>query len=700
MSLLFNVLFAWKCKSTHHKLALDALTQLRGPDALRWQNLFLKNIEPYLEGSKAPDDRFKDFKNHVLHVAESNWGGAVAAAAKWYAMTLESLRSEDWATAVYRAGVLSHYYTDPIQPFHTGQSDAEGNIHRAAEWSIAQGYDELRQILLQDLGGWPEVTVPGGADWLSRMVTAGAEAAHPHYQPLIDHYDVHVGVKNPPAGMDQEFKDRIARLIGHAVVGFARILEKCFSEAASDPPHTSVTLDGVLSALAIPIHFVTKRMADGKERAIVEAAYRELQATGRVKDALSEDDRSIRELHTTEVLKTTEAALDAKPVGPTGAKYASGTPARGAKATAPAKRVATRLESPPARTEAKPAAPAAPPQKPPIAAAAAEKTKVPPPVVAAPSPVKAEPPKAEPPKVETPKVEAAKPAPVKVEPPKAEAPNVEPAMVEAPKPAPVAPPAPAALETPKPVVAKSEPVPVPSPSEPVAETPKPRNEPSPAVLKVVGPEKPLSSEVAETKPSAPAAALPAPTLKPAPAPEPVTLATKSPQQNPASEPTREAAAPAKASSGRAPRFYLDMDDPIVDAPSIGPKTADRLQAAGIRTVADFLDADIDALAKRLNQKQMAADVLMEWQQQAALMIRTPELRGHDVQILVACGITESEDLLSIEPEALLDLVDTFCMSPEGERVLRDSKPPDLEEVQEWIVAAAQARPLPEVRKAA
>ena len=37
MSLLFNVLFAWKCKNTHHKLALDALTQLRCPGAAAWQ---------------------------------------------------------------------------------------------------------------------------------------------------------------------------------------------------------------------------------------------------------------------------------------------------------------------------------------------------------------------------------------------------------------------------------------------------------------------------------------------------------------------------------------------------------------------------------------------------------------------------------------------------------------------------------------
>src|SRR5437868_4582119 len=125
MSVCFDVLFAWKCSSTHHKLAMDALRHLRRVDAEDWTNLFLRFIEFYLDGSKAPDNRFKGFRNHVLHVREGFWGGAVAAAESWYGRTVEALRRQQWPDAVYAAGVLSHYYTDPIQPFHTGQSDAE-----------------------------------------------------------------------------------------------------------------------------------------------------------------------------------------------------------------------------------------------------------------------------------------------------------------------------------------------------------------------------------------------------------------------------------------------------------------------------------------------------------------------------------------------------------------------------------------------
>ena len=129
---------------THHKLALDALRHLEGMDADMWQRLFLQHAKLYLEGSKAPDNEFKDFKNHVLHTRDGYWGGAPEKVRSWYNHLVEALAQQDWPTAVYCAGVLSHYYTDPLQPLHTAQSEAENNIHRAVEWSISKAYDELQ----------------------------------------------------------------------------------------------------------------------------------------------------------------------------------------------------------------------------------------------------------------------------------------------------------------------------------------------------------------------------------------------------------------------------------------------------------------------------------------------------------------------------------------------------------------------------
>lgn len=41
MSLLYAVVFASRCRSNHHRLAVDALRHLQSPDAERWRNLLL-----------------------------------------------------------------------------------------------------------------------------------------------------------------------------------------------------------------------------------------------------------------------------------------------------------------------------------------------------------------------------------------------------------------------------------------------------------------------------------------------------------------------------------------------------------------------------------------------------------------------------------------------------------------------------------
>src|SRR4026208_1525749 len=141
---LFHIVYGAHANGTHHKLALDALRHLSCRDADDWQRVFLAHAGLYLEGAEAPDHDFKDFQNHVLHTRDGLWGGAPEKVQSWYGHVVEALAGEDWPTAVYCAGVLSHYYTDPLQPFHTAQSEAENNIHRPVEWSIARRYGSPR----------------------------------------------------------------------------------------------------------------------------------------------------------------------------------------------------------------------------------------------------------------------------------------------------------------------------------------------------------------------------------------------------------------------------------------------------------------------------------------------------------------------------------------------------------------------------
>jgi energy-coupling factor transporter ATP-binding protein EcfA2 len=135
------------------------------------------------------------------------------------------------------------------------------------------------------------------------------------------------------------------------------------------------------------------------------------------------------------------------------------------------------------------------------------------------------------------------------------------------------------------------------------------------------------------------------------------------------------------------RFYLRYDSPIVDAPSIGPKTAERLHAIGIQEVAQLLQQDSGDIARRLARRDVSHETVLAWQQQSQLMCRVPELRGHDAQILTACGISEAEQLAAMSPAELFAIVGPLATSKAGQRLLRSAKTPDLEEVTVWIECA-------------
>ena len=149
---------------------------------------------------------------------------------------------------------------------------------------------------------------------------------------------------------------------------------------------------------------------------------------------------------------------------------------------------------------------------------------------------------------------------------------------------------------------------------------------------------------------------------------------------------------AESSSGGT-RFYLEMSSPVVDAPSIGPKMADKLAKIGIVYVNDFLNRKAQWIADKLSESKLTVDTLRTWQTQSSLMCQVPGLRGHDAQLLVACDITTPEQIRGYSPADLLAVVGPFAESREGQRMLRSANAPDLDEVQNWISWAREARHL-------
>jgi hypothetical protein len=558
MTLLERVIRNHRCRSTHHYIAFDALSLIGGEEGDAWKSLFLVHHEHLLKGAKAPDAAFKDFKNHVLHVAEGEWGGARGKAQEWYARGVELLTKKRWSEAAYAFGVLSHYYADPIQPFHTGQTEAEGVIHRAVEWSIAKSRDEIDARI--EVIGYPDIEVPEGMGFVSDMVRAGAERSHAHYQTFIDHYDIDAGVADPPSGLDETMRTAIADLVGYATAGFAAILTRAVEEAAVAPPKVNLTLQGYIETLDIPLRWVTAKLEDAADKRTVERMYAEFQKTGKVIKTLRADDKAIRALHAKEVRRIPLKELNAEEIAPIGTLNEN------------------RLASP-----------------------------------------------AEP-------VEAA-----------------EPVVDDVP---------PAELTE----IARRD----------TARTP---------LRGLLGSRKRV------------AAPEPEPEIEPEAEEEIEAISGELILDQPVVASVRlEPEVTEEAESDDEPRRMasITLDDPVVDAPSIGRKTAKQLARAGITTIGDLLDCDAEMVELELNVRHITSEAIRIWQDQTQLMMDVPGLRVHDAQLLVGAGITTREDLANASARTIFELAMEFLATPEGERVLRDDQVLHEDEVEEWIGMAQDA----------
>lgn len=150
---------------------------------------------------------------------------------------------------------------------------------------------------------------------------------------------------------------------------------------------------------------------------------------------------------------------------------------------------------------------------------------------------------------------------------------------------------------------------------------------------------------------------------------------------------------AATDSGLKLKFYLDLDDHIEAAPSIGARTAERFEKIDVSTIRTFLAQTAESMANKLNYKRITADTIREWQHQARLVCRIPNLRGHDAQLLVACDFLEPEDISAMQPSKLLDVIGPFSDTKEGLKIIRTGKKPDLDEIKDWITWAGYTRPL-------
>lgn len=535
--MLIPILRAARCRSTHHFFAIDALERLGDPLSVgrpgRLRDLLLKHHGSYLKGAKDPDDEFKDFQNHVLHVSDGGWGGAVKACQHWLEQSLGCLRAGQWSDAAYACGVLSHYFTDPIMPLHTGQTERESVVHRPMEWSICKSYEEIYSQC-QFAKAKTRITLGDHAEWIGDAVEQAAGIAHQHYHRLIEIYNLQRSLVDPRQGLGKEARQILSELFDVALNGWAAVLTRMASMTDRELPDSSLTMATLIAGLDMPRAWVVRKFTDAGERAAVERIFDEYTSTGELRDHLPLEIKVVRK----ELAKS---------------RQSQGDPPQ------------TVLHTPVASK-----------------ATASDNSQV----------VDRPPAVARPPVVDR---------PVVVDRPRSDD----------------RPPSP-----PQPKIVRS---------GPKVTFRAPQRDVQPARLR----EPPVRAQV----------------------------------ENDSADPK------------------LSEDSRLVDAPSIGPKTAARFTEIGIHTVGEFLAADCNQMANQLQTQWIKPELLADWQAQAALVCDVQALCGYKAQLLVAVGCRSTEELAAAESSRLQSAIAKFCRTKEAQRILRSAAIPDIAEVQRWIDSA-------------
>jgi hypothetical protein len=150
---------------------------------------------------------------------------------------------------------------------------------------------------------------------------------------------------------------------------------------------------------------------------------------------------------------------------------------------------------------------------------------------------------------------------------------------------------------------------------------------------------------------------------------------------------------AKGTKRRPLRFLLSRASPVADAPSISRALAEKLAAAGIRTVADLLNANPDSTADELGARRITAATIVRWHAEARLACRIPELRRSGAKILVACGFVEPEQVASAGVAEIVARVRALGRTIDGKRLLRRVGAPSPARIAGWVRHAKHTRPL-------
>ncbi len=289
MKPLQQIVRAGHCHATHQLFAIDALPLVQTDSGKRLVSWFLRYHHRYLRGAIDPDIRVRDFQNHVIHVQDGFWGGAPRVAHSWYDRLQRYLRQKRYSDAAHAAGVLSHYFTDPMQPLNTAYSTAEEVIHRPLSCSIQRDYqaifnhwrdDDLRVVF----------QLADGPGWLGAAMMHGAKYAHKYFDTVIELYRLRAAVEHPSTGIDSRLRVIFAELFGLAITGWARVIERAADDAEAvirrELPTASSFWPLLSATAAAPVAFWRHRIRSRIEDQKIQDLVSEFRRKGKLQKEL------------------------------------------------------------------------------------------------------------------------------------------------------------------------------------------------------------------------------------------------------------------------------------------------------------------------------------------------------------------------------------------------------------------------------
>ncbi len=177
-------------------------------------------MEEALPVTDDPDSVFGDWAHHFYDVWGNRRGDAPQRIAELYREAVRLRAAGDTTAASTTVGLMSHYYADICQPFHTSapQSPSVKNTHVSYEKTVEE---------YTDAPGKNRVWIAGdGTDYIgdaTPYAVSSDYAAHPDYLPLITRYREH--------GFDTRVRSITRAGLNRAAGGLADMIASINAEA-------------------------------------------------------------------------------------------------------------------------------------------------------------------------------------------------------------------------------------------------------------------------------------------------------------------------------------------------------------------------------------------------------------------------------------------------------------------------------------